>query len=322
MPKVFISSNTLFGYKSHIGFSRFFDESEKYFNGELIPFLHKYAKPDDYFIILGGIFAGRQNINVKSTIFAQNIFEKISSILPLYLVVGEHDRYQNSNELNAISIFKNIKNVHVITSKDVIHNDKILISSYAKNIQSVIKGHSNIEYLFFTNDPSVVFSYKDVFNQYKKVYTGFSKENGIEGNIINVGSPYQTEPNTQAKGITVLDLDSGKDKFLPNGISTKFKKIHIETISQLENIDKSIFDNNFVDVIVSKELYENNEFRIKISEFDIQSLSYEESDIIEEIDTSVSDIFNVDELILSRIEHDEKLKEGFNNIVKIHNQEL
>lgn len=68
-------------------------------------------------------------------------------------------------------------------------------------------------------------------------------------------------------------------------------------------------------------MYENNEFRIKLSEYDIQSLTYKETEIPEEVIDDISDIFNVDELILTKIQDDDRLKSEFDNVIKIYNQE-
>lgn len=318
MPKIFIVSNTLFGNKNHLGFSRFLEESEKYFTDELIPFIKLYAKPDDIFVHLGGMFSSKQSINIKAVNVAQRIIQEISCIIPVYLLVGDQDRYQTSNDINSLSVFKNISNVTIITDTLTLYSDKVALHAYTNNISQL----PSSEYLLFCNDPNEYFDYTVYFSRYKNVYTGYNKKYGIDNNIIFVNSPYQTEPSASNNGIYVLDIDKCAHKLLPNKNSTKFKTLEINSIQQLKSLDKNIFNKNFIDIVVDKSLFEDLEFKIGISEYNIQSIKCKEE--IVSVNTNKEDIkiFNVDELVYSIINKNIEMREEFENIVSIHNKNL
>jgi predicted MPP superfamily phosphohydrolase len=316
MSKIFSISNTLFGYKNYVGFNRFLEESEKFFNDELIPFLQKYAKKDDYFIHLGNLFVSKQQLNVKAINSVQTIFEKISNILPVYFLIGEHDRYTSNNDINTLTIFKNYKNIFIVNDTMSI-NDNILLFSYDKNIINILNKHENIDYIFTSNNMSNID--KNYLLKYKKIYSGYSKDNYVENNIVSVGTPYQIEPNTKNKGFFVLDINSNNDKFILNKTNFKFVTLHINNIEELKNFDETYFQNNVVDMVVNKDLMDNMEFKIKISNYNIQSLICEE-DVKEPEDDRISDFFDVDELILSKINDNSELLKEFNNILNINKQ--
>ena len=216
------------------------------------------------------MFSSKQSLNVNVINIAQNIFEKISKIIPIYFLIGDHDRYSSNNNINTLTILKNINNIHIVTN-NLLLKEKILLQSYTNNLQKQIKNYDNVEYLIMSNNPEDILN-KEILMSYKKIYTGYNKENYVKDNIKCVGSPYQTEPNTKVKGIIILDIESGIDKFFENKLNSKFKTIYIDDVKDLEKLNNEDTENHFIDLVVDKNLYNNIDFKIKLTNYNIQNV--------------------------------------------------
>lgn len=317
MPKLFLLSNTLFGNKAHLGFNRHLEESEKYFFNEVIPFLKKYAKPNDSLIHLGGVFSSKQTLNVKTIDIAQKILSNIANILPVYLVVGDQDKYAVNSNLNTLLVFKNIQNIRIINQSELLYGGEVLVAASAKNVSQLVS-NSRASLLLLSGNPDDKIDLKSEFCRFKGVYSGHSVENYTDGNYINVGSPYQTEPNTKQKGIYVVDVETNNYKFLPNASSTVFKTIELSTPDDVNQLTADVFTNAYVDVIISKTLYYSGDTKIKLSKFDIQSITCTDDITMPLERADISDIFNIDEKIDELILQNPDIVEDFQRIKSIY----
>ena len=72
-----------------------------------------------------------------------------------------------------------------------------------------------------------------------------------------LGSPYELTRSDMdnPKGITLLDLETGKETFFKNDFSPKFKKFQFDDILE-KNVDEinAEFQNNFVDIMIDPRM--------------------------------------------------------------------
>ena len=91
------------------------DIHKEYFNNFLMPTIIKNKKDGDVLFILGDVFDSRQSINVLILNEALNIFNELVDIIPIYIILGNHDvYYKNTNEVNSLKLLKYINNIYII----------------------------------------------------------------------------------------------------------------------------------------------------------------------------------------------------------------
>lgn len=330
MPKVFIIGNSTFGYKEYFDLNKSLDESGKYYFDFLIPFIKKYKKENDCLIHLGNVFNRSENINVKTINQSISIFEQLSKLLPVFILLSKSDIY---GTYNILSILKNIKNVFIIDNSATIYDNKIQLYGYQKDINKEIKNKniflnhfnkllepidniehfSDSEYLFVNNETSGLNSNP----LFKKIYTGVKDD--TKGVVKCVESPYPLNFNSKNNGIWVLDVESGQEKFLPNTVNSKFEIKNIKSIEDLGVLTDEYLNNNFVDLNINSELSENLEFQMKLTQLNV-NIHYTKQDLIEEqTDEKTYDIFDLDAIITENIVSD-TVKNEFDNVKRIYNK--
>jgi len=323
MSKIFIISNTNFNISKNISTKDWLKNMENYYNNDFIPYLTENVKPNDILIHLGNFLYKSKNVDLSVLNFIQTLFEKISNMLPVYIIEGENDKLS----LNILKNFKNIEIINEPTQIKLLVEQVFTIFPYNTKIEDIDKFESDV---CFFNFDYLNSSKKDIIinklRKFKKCYNGYYDKNGVVKNIKNLGSPYNTESD-ETKGFIVLDAYNDKDKFIKNKISPNFKKISINSESDL-NIDKEIFNKNYVSLNINKNLLIDNKLRIDmlISENDIVNISYsddeiikDKEDILELNETSLS----LNEMIVDYINNSDsinknKIIEEFKNIIDLN----
>lgn len=323
MSKIFIISNTNFNISKSISTKDWLKNMENYYNNDFVPYLTENVKPNDILIHLGNFLYKSKNVDLSVLNFIQTLFEKISNILPVYIIEGENDKLS----LNILKNFKNIEIINEPTQIKLLVEQVFTIFPYNTKIEEIDKFESEVCFFNFDylNSPK-----KDIIinklRKFKKCYNGYYDKNGVIKNIKNLGSPYNTDSD-DTKGFIVLDVYNDKDKFIKNKISPNFKKISINSESDL-NIDKEIFNNNYVSLNINKKLLIDNKLRIDmlISENDIINISYsddeiikDKEDILELNETSLS----LNEMVVDYINKSDsinknKIIEEFKNIIELN----
>jgi hypothetical protein len=331
MSKIFIIGNSTFGYKEYFDLNKSLFESGKYYFDYLIPFIKKYKKDTDCLIHIGNLFNRNENINIKTINQVISIFEQLSNLLPVFILLSKHDTYGN---LNSLSVLKNIKNVYVIDKSATLYDNKVQLYGYQKDIDKEIKNkniflnhfnkllepveklehYSESEYLFLNNEISGL----NFNSEFKKIYTGVKNE--IGDNVKYIESPYPLNFNSKNNGIWVLDVETGQERFIPNTINTKFEIKNIKSIDDLSTLTDEYLNNNFVDLNINSELSENLEFQMKLSQLNVKSIHYTKKDIEENPEEEKTyDIFDLDAIITENIVSD-TVKNEFDNVKRIYNQ--
>jgi len=302
--KLFITSNTQFGYK---GVTK---DQFSYFTNKIIPFLKKNSKDGDIFIHGGNIFNNKKSVNMEIINSTMDIFEEISKILPIYIIKSPND------ELSSL-LLKRINNVNIIDDKVTIEN--ILIMSYKVDINDI----SDESIVVFNSDyminPEL---YKKVLNKSNVCICTHYEDKEIEDdNIINIGSPYQlNKSHENKKGFLVVDTLKKKFKLIENNFSSRFVNYTINSIEDLETL--KINKKDFVNVKINENIIEKkenlNKLNMAINKYNfnvtyINDTIKEPSNII--IDSHTFDIREIIENFLN----DKNLNEELENVYKIYN---
>jgi hypothetical protein len=310
MFKIFLISNTSFGYKNNS--PEWLEIMNNYFQQSFIPFLKKHAKEGDYLLHLGNLFY-QNNISIDALNIVHNIFSEISSILPVKLMVGMKDKIDD-NSINSYKIFKGINNIEVIS--DIKTENNITYIPHIKNFYKQIRS-INEEYLFINHDLTESWNNHQIFNGYHNDYISNDK-------YVSVGAPYQLkkEDSGKKRGFVVVKFDGKFQKTLvENTISPKFETIKIEKVEDIDTLDPKYLSKNFIRLEIPKDVMEKNRTKIDVvlSQYTIQEVDLinpdEKDSPFEPLEDS--DIKLMIQNVLKREENSEELMEEFEKIINL-----
>ena len=254
--RVFITTDWHFGvYLNNL--DKWLNMMEDYFQNFFIPYLKENVKPGDIMVHCGDLYDNRTSIPIIASYKAEKILTEISKILPVHLIVGNHDLWnKGSNDVNSVRLFNFVDNIHVYTETSAIQvlDKKLVLMPWVEKRLDMIKEIKNNpgDYLFCHSDlngcrmhlNSVAHRNPDKidvleFKGYKHVFSGHIHIRQSNENFTFIGSPYQMDRNDMGdqKGITILDLVSGKIDFVPNTYSPVFKKFIIKEESDIDDLD-------------------------------------------------------------------------------------
>jgi DNA repair exonuclease SbcCD nuclease subunit len=248
--------------------------TESYFSDFFIPLLIKHAQPGDILVQLGDVFDNRQSINIKVQHLAIKYFEIMASILPTYIIAGNHDCYnKNSNDVSSLDCLKFIPNLHIYKQPHLEDFGKAkclflpwcstpaqeaeILSKYEKKADYVFS-HSEMKGLML-NRKSKQEHGNDIknFDPFKRVYSGHIHYSQQSKNVMMVGNAYQMTRSDcdNTKGVYILDLTTGNHEFIENTFSPKFVKLKLTEIydTPIGKI-KDMMRNNFVDLYIPSDV--------------------------------------------------------------------
>lgn len=241
-----------------------------YFYNVFIPLLKDKYEEGDIICSLGDVFDNRSTVGINTMNVVIDIFEKMAAICPdIRLIVGNHDIYnKSSNNVTSLNILKYIKGVKIYYKPEVevIGGKTVLFHPWIedRDIQTKLLSKFNGDYVFGhldvygveSNTKGIKTKSANAVNmsEFKKaeVYAGHIHLRQNYKNIHYVGNPYaKVRGEGDAKGITVLDIKTGKTEFYENTYSPKFLK---ENIYELMDVTvgelKERWKNNYVDIHV------------------------------------------------------------------------
>jgi DNA repair exonuclease SbcCD nuclease subunit len=268
--RAFIISDTHLGYKNNS--NEWLDIQKSYFNNFLMPLISKNKKDGDVLIHCGDVFDSRTAIGIFTLNYAVEIFEKLSNIIPIIVLVGNHDSATKyNNDVHSLKFLNFINNISVIDvpQSETICNNKILFMPWMSTKESEINCINE------NRDCNIIFSHMNIagmnFNRYvvvkdgietqnietfKRVFSGHIHYRQEKNNIIYVGSPYQLDRGdiNNNKGVYLYDFISNDLIFFENNISPKYLKYAYDEILTMinENNTKEL-ENNFIDIVVDNE---------------------------------------------------------------------
>ena len=285
--KIYITTDWHFGiYLNNM--DKWLKMMEDYFYNFFIPYLQENSKPGDILIHCGDLYDNRNSIPIIASYKAEKILVDISKILPVHVIVGNHDLWnKGTNDVNSVRLFNYVDNVTVYTDTTTVDfGDKkiVLMPWIEKRIDMVNQlQKSSGDYLFCHSDlngcrmhlSSVAHRNPDkidveAFRKFKHVFSGHIHIRQTNKNFTFVGSPYQMDRNDMddQKGITILDLSSDTTEFVPNTYSPVFRKISVLKEDDVDTLDTLVGSKDYIDLCVSnKLLISNRKLRRKIEIF-------------------------------------------------------
>src|SRR5574344_1092413 len=94
-----------------------------YFENWFIPYLEKQKElfPDAVLFCLGDVYHDRKSIDIDALNMCINIFETLSSIVPVYIINGNHDLSKKTNSgTSSLRSLDNISNLTIIQEPKMI----------------------------------------------------------------------------------------------------------------------------------------------------------------------------------------------------------
>jgi len=139
LKRAFIVTDTHLGVRNSS--IEWLDIIKNYFDNFFIPLITKDYKPGDFIMHCGDVFDSRHSLNLLVLNEAVSIFEKLAQIMPVVIILGNHDLYRkDSNEVNSSKSLKWIPNVFIFEEPEVIiaGGKRLLLMPWRKSVEDEI----------------------------------------------------------------------------------------------------------------------------------------------------------------------------------------
>lgn len=267
--KLFLISDTHLGVRSNS--VEWIEIQRSFFLDWFINDVKKRVSPGDEIFHLGDVFDSRQSLNLRVLNLGLEIFEAMSKIAPVKVILGNHDCHDlNSNDINSVKPLKWIPGVTVYEEpeKITLGGKKILLMPWRANNEKekeCLRQFGKADYLFCHTDVkgaefnkwSKIDHGNDIseFSNYSRVYCGHIHYRQKVGNVNFVGCPYPMSRSDMdnKKGYWILDLEKGTEEFIENPVSPDFIRFSLKDILEmrLDHV-KERTQNNFVDIYLDE----------------------------------------------------------------------
>jgi len=347
VKRVWILGDIHFGVRANS--LEWLDIQKDFFEKHFIPTLERHVQPGDILVQVGDTFDNRQSINIRVLNYAVNLFERLGKILPVHVIVGNHDIWaKKSNEITSIDSLKWIPNVQIYTDcqRYKWHDKKILLMPWRVDPDheaETLANHLDADIVFCHSEVAGVRLNARVKNEhgtdtnayetFTRVYSGHIHYRQEQGKLLLVGTPYQLTRSDRGnmKGFYMVDLENMEETFYENHVSPKFLKYNITQIYDmtLESFKDQIY-NNFVDLFVPSSIATTNALSHLVNK--IQDISrrldptiYNEEDYIdkdfydiEEIEAMYKNynIMNLCNTYIDNLSHDDEMKQRLKTKLK------
>lgn len=312
--KIWLISDTHFG-KYAIDSDKWLNIMTTYFYDFFIPTLKKHKKDGDILFFLGDLYDNRTSINIKVINTVVKLFEDLSQIIDIHIILGNHDNFNMlDTDINSICTIRNIKNITIYDKPQQINinNTSVAIMPwiYGKNNEiEILKKYKGSDLLLCHSDLNGcrtqlyptrptnknILDIND-FSGYNKVYSGHIHIVQEINNFTFVGCPYHLDRNDYGnkKGIFVYDTKTKNDIFIENNYSPEFKKIKILKETDFDILKNELQTNNFIDLEISNNLLLNSpHLRLELdkltNKYKIENLEFI-NDIVKDIKPRLSNI--------------------------------
>jgi len=300
----------------HIGVNKnsddFFNCTIKWFSDLIVQLNHLKIK---HVFVLGDWHHYRDEISVKALDISSQIMSMFPKDIHVHILTGNHDCYfKDNSDVHSLQMFKGWENVSIydkITSLNTPDNSKT-ITVVPWGCETISKcdyvfGHFEINN-FKMNNYTICNGGVDssrILKSQADVYTGhfhkFQKKDYKTGSITYVGSPIQHDFNDVGNdnGFHILDFNTGECEFIKNDDS--YPKFIQLKLSKIKDIDISLVKNNYVKLIIDKDITENllEKLIIKIKSYNIKNLIVDDLTIKNTLDKGDISV-NISELNIEK----------------------
>lgn len=256
-----------------------------YFKNFLIPLVKKHKTDHSVLFILGDLFDDRKSVSIDTMNLGADIVEELTSILPVYVILGNHDMFKKSDgKINSLRMFEMCPNITIIKEPTVftktisrgVEADFLMLphlgdvekeTRVVKDFCNEFKEHFSKEY------PGLVFAHTDIaglkYDNNKnintglqvnskvplKIYSGHIHKRQDTSKVVYVGSPYHLRRSDigNEKGVYRIFFNDFKTKFYKNNHSPEFKRVFYDAIIDLPlKTIKKLLHNNYIDIIINE----------------------------------------------------------------------
>ena len=249
MGRIWLITDTHFGLKGDN--EEWLNDYVGYFKDTVIPFMRKEYRDGDILVHCGDVFDNRATVGLNTLTDVIYLFEDFASIFKdIRITVGNHDSMKkSSNDVSSVNILKDIPNIKIYYEPEVetICGKTILFNPWIEDLekekrllQSVdvdyIFGHLSVGGSQTCSKVGVKMkltagvSVSDFKNA--QVYAGHIHIKQDMKNVHYLGNPYHKDRGDigNPKGITILDIETGKTEFIENTYSPRYMKESIYDI--------------------------------------------------------------------------------------------
>lgn len=343
----------------HSNSFEWFDRQYDYFKSFLIPILkdEESRNPGENVLwILGDIFDSRQSLNLRIAWEVKKLFLEISQIMPIHILVGNHDIYYlDSNDVTSVDFLADTNDrIQVWKNPEVVkyHNTTMLIMPWRKSKQDIeecVNTH-NADWLLChcdinelkTNSKSIPVDYgvsPKIFEKFKRVLSGHIHFRQKHRNILMLGNNQHT---TRAdlgndKFVDFFDLTQSYDKChseIINTHSPRFVKFNVtELLAKTKDELKRLTTNQLVDVEIDNTYLVDNSVKCNVILKEIEEYAkelksfvvYASDDTVIELNDNVVQTYDINVIIetfIDKMEYSDEIKERAKKEAKEIIQEL
>lgn len=248
-----------------------------YFSDMFIPYVKsvKESLSDNEHLIcicLGDTYDDRNTINIDVNNVAIDVFEELSSIVPVYMLNGNHDLSMKTNNGNT-----SIRSLGLINNMKIIKEPTMLtfMPSKVNCIAIPYLGDMKLENQYLNENTGTPFALMHTelekmkmdngtvitsgvnSDKFKgKIFAGHIHKRQENGNCIYVGSPYHMTKSDvgNKKGIYLLNVKTGQLTFTENNVSPEYKIYRIEDYEKWSFDErKQYMDNNYNYIVLHED---------------------------------------------------------------------
>lgn len=272
IDNLFLISDIHLGLK--LGSEEWIENAREYFEKFFFPLLRSRGNSRSAVLCLGDVFDNRTVINIAANDLAISVFEEMASIMPVYVINGNHDMYNKSdNSIMSLRSLENIRGVRMVKKPTVwtLSPDggewerSLLLIPYQDDIElqtAIITQNAGCDYVFLhsdikslTYDNGMAISFGvDTSAARGVVYSGHIHKRQETPKMTYVGNPFQQKLSDlgNQKGVYMLNLADGSREFVPNTVSPIFLRIPLEDLEEMDDGDLEAVRHNYLTIQVTK----------------------------------------------------------------------
>jgi len=272
IDRIVMISDVHFG--EHNAMPEWVENMKTYFNTFFINIIH-CLKDEGHVpavIVAGDFFENRKAIDINVMNTAMDIIEMLASECHVFMVIGNHDIYADSDRsLNSLRIFRHIDNVHIIDDIATLtcaNNKKILMISWIadskeltktindnKRGKDVIVVHTEISGMEYDSKRTIINGI-NMTGSCGKIYSGHIHKRQDSQKATYIGAPYEIHAKDACctRGVYILDIgEEILESFIENTISPRYVKLRYSEIFKDLDMYDSMIRNNYVTVTIDSE---------------------------------------------------------------------